>query len=77
MTEYYLFEAHLGGVYWTADEDFNPGYCEQCGDSDWRIGTFSTIKELKKLLNDAGYDSEYIKESLAEFKAEQKRGIIL
>ena len=49
----YLYESHLGGLY-TSDEqlDYDYLYCAQCGDSDWLIGTFETIKDFWELIKD-------------------------
>ena len=49
----YLYESHLGGIY-IADEqrDHDDLYCEQCGDSDWFLGTFETIKDFWSLIKD-------------------------
>lgn len=47
MEKQYLYESHLGG-YYTAQKKYDRKelYCEQCGDSDWFLGSFSTPKEL-------------------------------
>ena len=70
---YYLYENHLGGgVYWSEYErDWKDLYCETCGDADWRLGTFKTADELKNLLED--FDSEYVREVIAEFMEEVKK----
>ena len=40
----YVYESHLGGLY-TSDDyiPFDELYCEQCGDSDYEIGSFDTF----------------------------------
>ena len=49
----YLYESHLGGMYYTDHKlDSNSLYCEQCGDSDWPIGSFETIKDFWELIKD-------------------------
>ena len=64
----YIYESHLGGLYvsddWL-DNDFT--YCEECGDSDWLVGTAETREEAWNLLKDqtdidgsGGYDYEYM-----------------
>lgn len=66
---YYLYESHLGGVYWTTEQQsFEDLYCEECGDSNWLMGTFETMEELKELLYD--YEEEYQEMLLKEFIGE-------
>ena len=49
----YLYEGHLGDIYITDEQlDYDSLYCEQCGDSDWLIGTFETIKDFWELIKD-------------------------
>ena len=49
----YLYEDHLGGAYITDTElDDDRLYCEQCGDSDWPIGSFETMKDFWELIKD-------------------------
>lgn len=49
----YLYESHLGGIYVTDKRLSSKSlYCEQCGDSDWPIGSFETIKDLWSLVKD-------------------------
>ena len=64
----YLYENHMGGLY-TSDKklDYNYLYCEQCGDSDRLLGTFTTIGEFWDLIRDKcsidgcdGYSLQYI-----------------
>ena len=62
----YLYESHLGGLY-TSEEYLDDLYCETCGDSDWLIGTFSTINEFWDLIEDkcniecsGGYSLQYV-----------------
>lgn len=43
----YVYENHLGGLY--TSDDYIPSdelYCEQCGDSDYEIGSFDTFEEF-------------------------------
>lgn len=49
----YLYESHLGGLY-TSDKplSYDDLHCSQCGDSDWRIGRFETIKDFWGLIKD-------------------------
>ena len=59
----YLYENHLGGLYTTTDLlDFDSLYCEQCGDSDSCLGSFSTLAEFWKLIseNECIFDLQYI-----------------
>lgn len=64
----YLYESHLGGLYITDEQlDYNMLYCESCGDSDWPIGPFETIKDLWELIKEAcdingsgGWSLQYI-----------------
>lgn len=49
----YLYESHLGGLYISDIQlDRNALYCEQCGDYDWLIGQFETIKDFWSLIKD-------------------------
>lgn len=49
----YLYELHLGGLYISDIQlDRNALYCEQCGDYDWLIGQFETIKDFWSLIKD-------------------------
>lgn len=43
----YVYESHLGG-YYTSDTllDSDQLYCEQCGDGDWCLGWYDTLKEF-------------------------------
>ena len=62
----YLYKSHLDGLYTTTDLlDFNDLYCEQCGDSDFYLGSFSTLAEFWKLAtypneNESLFDLQYI-----------------
>ena len=49
----YLYESHIGGLY-TSDKPLGRDslYCSTCGDSDWLIGTFETIKDFWALIKD-------------------------
>ena len=64
----YLYNSHLGGLY-TSDEelDYDYLYCEQCGDSDELIGSFSTIQDFWNLIKEecdingsGGYSLQYV-----------------
>lgn len=49
----FIYENHLGGVYAEDIElDLDDLYCEQCGDSDFLIGSASTREEAWELLKD-------------------------
>lgn len=65
----YVYESHLGGIYFSDCDDCDKLYCEQCGDCDQFIGTASTAKEaigclaaygLINIDDYGGYDLEYI-----------------
>lgn len=47
----YIYEGHMGGLY-CSDYEIEDTYCEQCGDSDWLIGTANTAIEAWELLKD-------------------------
>lgn len=61
----YLYQNHMGGLY-VSDEylDTDDTYCEQCGDYDWSLGTFSTINEFWDLIESNNgvynYQLEYL-----------------
>lgn len=70
----YLYESHLGGLY-TSDIELDDDtlYCEQCGDSDWLIGSFETIQDFWSLIKDecdiegsGGLSLQYIYHFMAE-----------
>lgn len=65
----YVYESHLGGLY--ASDDYIPFdnlYCEQCGDSDYEIGSFDTFEGFLRYYADnihvspwdGGYDLDLI-----------------
>ena len=64
----YLYDNHLGGIYFSdAELSFEELFCEQCGDSDYFIGTFETLSDLWNLLKSecsingtGGYSLQYI-----------------
>lgn len=64
----YLYEDHMGGIYFTERPlNSNELYCKQCGDSDWPIGSFETIKDFWSLIKDncdidgcGGWSLQYI-----------------
>lgn len=47
----YIYESHMGGLF-CSDNEIEDTYCEQCGDSDWLIGSASTAEEAWVLLED-------------------------
>ena len=52
----YVYESHLGGLY--TSNDCIPSdelYCEQCGDSDYEIGSFDTFEEFLRYYADNIY----------------------
>lgn len=64
----YLYENHLGGIF-VSDEliPYKDLYCEECGDSDWFIGTFESLEEFWDLVQydcdvdgNGGYSLQYI-----------------
>jgi len=56
----YLYESHLGGIYITDEQRvFEDLYCSQCGDSDWLIGPFETVKDFWRLVRD-DWNLQYI-----------------
>ena len=52
----YVYESHLGGLY-TSDDyiPYDELYCEQCGDSDYEIGSFDTFEEFLRYYADNIY----------------------
>lgn len=52
----YVYEGHLGGLY-TSDDyiPYDELYCEQCGDSDYEIGSFNTFEEFLRYYADNIY----------------------
>lgn len=49
----YLYESHLGDIFITDDKlDHHSLYCKQCGDSDWFLGSFETVKDFWNLVKD-------------------------
>ena len=49
----YLYESHLGGIYITDEQrDHNDLYCENCGDFDWLVGPFETVRDFWRLVRD-------------------------
>ena len=66
----YVYESHMGSLYTTDYQlSYDERYCEQCGDSDWLLGTAETKEEAWELLKDitnindsGGWDYEYIQE---------------
>ena len=65
----YVYESHLGGLY-TSDDyiPYDELYCEQCGDSDYEIGSFDTFEEFLRYYADniyidpwdGGYDLDLV-----------------
>lgn len=43
----YIYESHLGGYYaskvYATPDDL---YCESCGDSDWNLGQYDTLRQF-------------------------------
>lgn len=72
----YIYESHMGGIYFSDCEyNYDKLYCEQCGDSDWLIGTANTIEEVLSCLANMinidgcdGYDLEDILEQMGCFE---------
>ena len=54
----YLYEGHLGNLFSTPYElDYEDCYCDECGDSDYLIGSYETIEEFWNLIeNDCDLD---------------------
>ena len=52
----YVYESHLGGLYNSDDYiQYDELYCEQCGDSDYEIGSFDTFEEFLRYYADNIY----------------------
>ena len=49
----YLYEGHMGNLY-THDKPlgYKDLHCEACGDSDWMLGAFTTIKDFWDIVKD-------------------------
>lgn len=46
----YVYENHLGGYYTTKTQlTLDEEHCEQCGDSDWYLGTAETEEEAERI----------------------------
>lgn len=65
----YVYESHLGGLYTSNDCILSDElYCEQCGDSDYEIGSFDTFEEFLRYYADniyidpwnGGYDLDLV-----------------
>lgn len=70
----YLYESHMGGLF-SVDDMLSPDecYCETCGDSDWLIGEYETLKDFWNLIKDdcningcGGYDLTYVYPMIVE-----------
>lgn len=49
----YLYNGHMGSMYTSDDLLARESlYCEQCGDSDYLIGSFETIADFWNLIKD-------------------------
>lgn len=73
--ETYICEDHMGGSLYTSqfDQSFEELYCEECGDSDRRLGIANDKKEAENLLKNSGYDADYIEEFInREFPEEEE-----
>ncbi len=65
----YFYENHLGGGIYTSDEPINYEdlYCEECGDSDWEIGSADGFAEAWALFrSDCCWGYGYIYRILCE-----------
>ncbi len=52
----YLYESHLGGLFWSNDRIDNENlYCEECGDYDEYLGEASNIEEAKALIDEVSH----------------------
>lgn len=52
----YVYESHLGGLYTSNDYiPYDKLYCEQCGDCDYKIGSFDTFEEFLRYYADNIY----------------------
>ena len=52
---YYVYENHLGGLYRSGDElSIDDTYCDECGSSDWTVGSFDedNLREISECLAD-------------------------
>lgn len=59
----YIYESHMGGLYVSdIDLEYDDLYCEVCNDCDLYIGYADTRAEALFILNDSGYDEDYIRE---------------
>ena len=49
----YVYESHMGG-YFTTDEQLtlDEEHCDQCGDSDWYLGTAESEEKAEKLYDE-------------------------
>lgn len=70
----YLYASHIGGLFSTdymmSSEEC---YCEECGDSDWLIGEYETLKEFWNLVKDdcdingsGGWNLQYVYPMIVE-----------
>lgn len=60
---YSVFENHWsGGLF--IDNDYEPTYCEQCGDEDRFVGNFDNYKQLTEECGDengwTGHSEDYL-----------------
>lgn len=70
----YIYEGHLGSLYATDHiQNSEEMYCDECGGSDWLLGSASTREEAWEILKDVtdidcsgGWDYDYIQEFLDE-----------
>ena len=78
MKHMYIYENHLGGIYWSNSQlDYDDLYCDECGDSDSLIGEYdpddiisnnnSSALSLIKELIDHCYSSDYIAEKICSY----------
>lgn len=52
---YYVYENHLGGLYLSGDNlSLEDTYCDECGSSDWTVGSFDedNLEEIAECLSE-------------------------
>ena len=65
----YLYESHLGGLYWSENEYAHEDlYCEECGDSDSFLGSASNYEEATELVTKS--EDHFIIEHIMELAEE-------
>jgi len=58
----YVYSSCLGDIYLSNESGLDYEVCGQCGDTDTYLGLVSSSDELRKLLSNERYNSEYIEE---------------